>query len=470
MEVLKSILQIITGLSGVMVAMLSILLLVQLRWPAPFLWILKLLVAALSPLFVLIGVLAAIVGVATGSNLIAWIGIYNILIFCLHLFMVTRPPRISINFERAFGRDWENAIDPGQRPYFLSSPAILKLPAVPAPRLIPNITYASIPGTGRNLLCDIWQPSKNIAPSGLAFIYLHGSAWYLLDKDTGTRPLFKHLAAQGHVIMDVAYRLAPEADMMEMVNDVKRAIGWLKENCEKYAVRPDRIVLGGGSAGGHLALLAAYTANDPMFTPRELDEKDLSVCGVISLYGPADLKAMYFHTNQHLTTRPVQGKPKRTAPAQMPGWLKKRMGKSYHRLGFDKGLKDAGALAPLLGGHPDECPETYILFSPDSHIHQGCPPTLLIQGGQDIMAPVSATRLLYRRLVKAKVPVILHVIPQADHAFDLILPVVSPSAHTAFYDIERFLALQASSYTKNPEARSGNKESDQLNKLRKETL
>lgn len=39
----------------------------------------------------------------------------------------------------------------------------------------------------------------------------------------------------------------------------------------------------------------------------------------------------------------------------------------YHRLGFDKGLENAGAFAPLLGGHPDECPETYALFSPVNH-------------------------------------------------------------------------------------------------------
>lgn len=55
-------------------------------------------------------------------------------------------------------------------------------------------------------------------------MYLHGSAWYLLDKDYGTRPFSRHLAAQGHVIMDVAYRLCPEVDIYEMVGDVKRAV------------------------------------------------------------------------------------------------------------------------------------------------------------------------------------------------------------------------------------------------------
>jgi len=46
-------------------------------------------------------------------------------------------------------------------------------------------------------------------------------------------------------------------------------------------------------------------------------------------------------------------------------------------------------------------------------------------------------------LKQAGVPAIMHLIPQTDHAFDLILPKISPSAHNAIYDVERFLALIA---------------------------
>jgi hypothetical protein len=44
--------------------------------------------------------------------------------------------------------------------------------------------------------------------------------------------------------------------------------------------------------------------------------------------------------------------------------------------------------------------------------------------------------------MQEKVPTIMHILPQTDHAFDLILPKISPSAHNAIYDVERFLALQ----------------------------
>ena len=165
----------------------------------------------------------------------------------------------------------------------------MKLPAVPEPQLEQNVSFATIPENGRELLCDIWQPHQSIKPSGLAFIYMFGSAFYILDKDYGTRPFFKHLAAQGHVIMDVAYRLAPETGLMGMIQDVKRAVHWMKQNSDRYGVDPERIILAGGSAGGYLALMAAYTPNDLQFAPDEIMQTDLSCRAVIGIYPATDL-------------------------------------------------------------------------------------------------------------------------------------------------------------------------------------
>ena len=427
-------------MAGCLAALLSILLFFRLHWPAAMPFMIKLFVSALSPIWALVGGATLLAGMAMGSAFLSLAGLYNLLVYSLHIFKVTRPPDPASNFEKTFGPDWEDRISAEQRDHFLPKRTVWKLPPVPEAQFEPNISFATIADTGRELLCDVWQPPENTVPSGLALVYLHGSAWYLLDKDLGTRPFFHHLAAQGHVIMDVAYRLAPETNLMGMVHDVQRAIAWLKEKADAYSIDPDRIVLSGGSAGGHLALLTAYTANDSQFTAPELESKDLKVRAVVSLYGPTDLAVMYYHTNQQLTTRSEPGQPKKKAPAEMPAWMIKNMGDDYHRLGFDKGLENAGAFAPLLGGHPDECPETYALFSPVHHVHANCPPTLLLHGEHDLMAPVETTRTLHSRLVEEKVPAILHVLPQTDHAFDLILPKISPSAHNAIYDTERFLA------------------------------
>lgn len=452
MDTLKLTLLVLVAVPAIIAALMSVLLFIRLRWPAPLLWITKLFISALSPWLTLLGVIASVVGLITGSALISLVGAYNALIFYIHMYRVTRPPEDRSGFEFAFGEHWQDRIGADQEYHFLPSRTAAWLPSVPDPLMKANVCFGIVPETGRELQCDIWQPSQSVPSSGLAFIYLHGSAFYLLDKDCGTRPLFRHLAAQGHVVMDVAYRLAPETNILGMVHDVNRAIHWMKENADEYHVHPGKIVLGGGSAGGHLALLAAYTSQDLRFIPEDLQGKDLNVCSVVSLYGTNDLEAHYYHTNQHLTTRSIPGRPKKKVPTKMPDWIRKRMGSDFHRLGFDKGFVNAGALAPLLGGHPDECPDTYALFSPITHVHDHCPPTLLVHGEHDLMAPVRTTRLLNARLAAVKVPTIMHILPQTDHAFDLVLPNLSPSAHNAIYDLERFLALQVENFEYQPSA------------------
>ena len=118
----------------------------------------------------------------------------------------------------------------------------LKMKAEPEPSWERDIPFWTIPGTDRQLLCDLWRPADSKV-SGLAFIYLHGSGWAALDKDVGTKSFFRHLVAQGHTVMDVAYRLIPEVDIHGMVADAKRAVAWIKAHAEKYGLNPEKIVL-----------------------------------------------------------------------------------------------------------------------------------------------------------------------------------------------------------------------------------
>ena len=230
--------------------------------------------------------------------------------------------------------------------------------------------------------------------------------------------------------------------MTGMVNDAKRAIAWMKANGSMFGVSADHIVIGGGSAGGHIALLAAYLPGERKLEPPELPGVDLSVQAVVAAYSPPDIEALYYHTGQHITTTSKPDQSSKTAPA-MSKWMKKLMGKDYHRLGFDKPLSDSGNLKSILGYHPHENPEIYAFFSPISHVAKNCPPTLMIHGEHDMFTPVGATKRLYNRLEEAGVPAALYLLPQTDHGFDLFLPKISPVAHTAIYVVERYLALMS---------------------------
>jgi acetyl esterase/lipase len=256
--------------------------------------------------------------------------------------------------------------------------------------------------------------------------------------------------------MDVAYRLCPETDLCGMLGDAKRAIAWMKAKAGQYDVNPDRVVIAGGSAGGHLALLAAYVPDDPRLTPHELREGDLSVRAVVAYYPAVDMRVTYEKVigiqPNTWTVSQVAGSVQRTLDTAA------RYGVHGGREGTDEGnngtvfgrlvdntaraLSYTEVMACLLGGQPDDAPDMYDLASPIAHVSPTCPPTLLFQGAHDWHMPLSSARALRRKLMYAGVPVVYVEFPQTDHAFDLVaFPRLSPSAQASLYDLDRFLAL-----------------------------
>ncbi|MEJ2486589.1 MAG: alpha/beta hydrolase, partial [Anaerolineales bacterium] len=280
-------------------------------------------------------------------------------------------------------------------------------------------------GSNDVLLADLWQPILSGHRSGLGILYLHGSGWHYASKDFGTRQFFRHLAHQGHVIVDLAYTLAPDADLFGMVADVKYAIVWLKNHAREFGINASKIVLMGGSAGGHLALLAGYTPNHSQLDPPGVG--DTSVCGVISYYGPPDLRAQYERFNE------LPGLTGRTK------FERKFMAYLEARFGFET-VPVHSLLPNFLGGTPLEVPELYDLGSPINHIGQHCPPTLLLQGAHDFSGAAPEVGRLYHLLKDGGCPAYLLELPETEHGFDLYKPKWSPAAQAATFVTDRFLA------------------------------
>ena len=411
------------------------------------LWIPKLYAQSLAPLVSAIGTISAGLGLLARAPLAILAGFSSAFISAAYVRRVTASHN---QFEQAFGPGWQSRIPAEQAERLPQRRWVWRLTKGPEPRWERNLPFWTLPGAGpeqgRQLLCDLWQPAPVVQPSGLAFIYLHGSAWHYIDKDRGTRPFFYHLAAQGHMVMDVAYRLCPETDLTGMLGDAKRAIAWLKSNAGRYEVNPERVVIGGGSAGGHLALLAAYTSGLPGLTPQEISDRDLGVRGVVSYYGISDMRAVFEHTSALRPERGV-GQP---AGAGLKLALLARQARQVlvKRLLGGEGVvlyTPQQMMRNLLGGLPEEAPEMYDLASPIRYAGADCPPTLLFHGSHDVLVPVETTRRLYQKLEQAGAPVVYVEFPQTDHAFDIGVLPFSPSAQAALYDLDRFLALLAAS-------------------------
>jgi acetyl esterase/lipase len=91
------------------------------------------------------------------------------------------------------------------------------------------------------------------------------------------------LARRGWVAISANYRLAPDAEHLDALIDTKRVIAWARANAGRYGGDPSRIYVAGGSAGGHLALSASLTANQPEYQPG-FEAVDTTVCGGVGLY------------------------------------------------------------------------------------------------------------------------------------------------------------------------------------------
>jgi acetyl esterase/lipase len=438
-----------TGL-GIVIAFLLLLWCSLLYVPFPwrpvglYLFAEKVLAVGYVSFIAAVGIALAVAGVVLGSwSMIVPAGVAA----AGALGVIARVGAVPVDLSGAFGTGWARRVPPERRSRMVRRWWAGRLRSDPKPRLRQDVPFATVSGSDRVLLCDVWQPPVGVPPSGVAMVYLHGSAYFVFDKDLGTRPLFTHLVAQGHVVVDVAYRLFPESDVPGMVGDALRAVAWVRGHAAELEIDPDRIVLAGGSAGGHLALLAAYGADDPRLTLPDLAGANLRVCGVASLYGQVGLDTLYWHTSQDKVCHPDDRQPDWSLPP--PRALLQLFGANAARLRLQF-MTYGGRCDWLVGGTPAEVPDRYAQLSALSYVRRDCPPTLLMHGMHDEMAPVAAVHRLQERLEEAGAPVAAVYLPHTDHMFDLAGTRWSPAARVAIYALERFLAVIGRSEVRAP--------------------
>jgi acetyl esterase/lipase len=403
-------------------------------WLAALLMVPKGLAGALSPFTAIAGMLGALGGLLTGDLLSILTGIFGAVFSRRYIQQVTAP---DDSFERAFGVGWQEQI-PNSIQHKLPPDrwSWLHLEADDVP-WEENVVVETAPGREPKLLADLWQSPAGVEPSGIGILYLHGSGWHHASNDFLTRWLFRRLARQGHTILDLDYRLTPLTNMFGMVRDVKRAIIWMKSQAQVLAINPERIVLAGGSAGAHLALLAAYTPNLSRFQPTEIDA-DTRVRAVVAYYGIPDLRSHQENMREIFGAFPDRGS---TGGRMLFNALDIFL-RSIRILPADGNVKTPVEMVPTaIGGEPEEVPELYELCSPITHVGPDCPPTLIIQGAHDLGGMQADLERLHLKLVEAGVLSIYREFPETEHSFDLILPEISPPAQSATYDTERFLAM-----------------------------
>jgi acetyl esterase/lipase len=245
-----------------------------------------------------------------------------------------------------------------------------------------TVTYATV--DGRALGLDVYAPRVVATQPTRAIVVAHGGGWSSGDKGDASLAS-QWLADHGFTVFDVEYRTAPQPNWKTATGEMKCAIGWIKQHAltPDWNIDPRKITLLGRSAGGHLALLAAYTPTDARL-PASCDAGDTSVESVVAFYAPTDLVWGYAH------------------PAR------ERVYDSSERL------------RRFVGGPPESTGDLYRILSPTERVTAHSPRTLLIHGGRDQFIGRQHVDLLADKLQAAAVPYETLIIPYAQHGFDFV--------------------------------------------------
>lgn len=247
--------------------------------------------------------------------------------------------------------------------------------ATPAGSVEKNRTYFQ--NGGRSLRLDLFYPETPPPPGGYPLIIsLHGGGWIIGNK---TRDLFlRPMTREGYAVASVEYRLSGEAKFPAQIEDVRRATHWLRDRAAALRLDPDRFVVTGASAGGHLALLLAFTQDRPLVAGGTPPLPEGAIKAVCAFYPVVDLVGV--------------------VPA-------------------DRRDNPHNLVAALLGGSVTERLAAARLGSPIRHIRASSPPVFLIHGDADVLVPYEQSVSLARALARAGVECTFVTYEGAIHGF-----------------------------------------------------
>jgi len=247
-------------------------------------------------------------------------------------------------------------------------------------QLVKNVVYGPL---ARQRL-DVWRMSTTPLHAPVV-LFIHGGSWTMGDKREQGRPMLHEFVKRGWIAVVPNYRLAPRHPWPAQIEDVTRVLGWVKKNIAVHGGDPERVVIAGGSAGGHLAALVALSANDATWRPEDMtDILDWSVLGAMPFYGVLE------------TT-----------------------GDEAHWRGLGRGIRILLERRIVQVSYEGNEP-LYRAMSPFERIGADAPPFFVVQGRNDTLVDVQVARNFVSKFREvANAPMYYVELPFTQHAFDI---------------------------------------------------
>jgi acetyl esterase/lipase len=239
-----------------------------------------------------------------------------------------------------------------------------------------NVIFGTYSGLA--LLMDVYKPTS---PNGYGIVLIPGSGWHqplpynanLLKQSREFVLYIPKLNAAGYTLFVVTHRAAPRFHYPDAVEDVQRAVRYVRKNAASYGIDKDRIGALGASSGGHLVgMLGTLDGKGTSDSPDPVEQQSSKVQCVVALY-------------------PVTDPAKVETPSGLP------------------------AVTSFMGAPARFDQKRYRDAAPLTHVTADDPPFLLIHGDADKTVPYSQSEAMEAALKAVGVTVKLVRVPGADH-------------------------------------------------------
>jgi acetyl esterase/lipase len=234
---------------------------------------------------------------------------------------------------------------------------------------------------GTALTMDVLTP-KNANGTGIVLAVSGG--WFSSHEAVGAGiSLYKELLRRGYTVFAVVHGSQPKFTIPEVLDDMHRAVRYIRAHAKDYPIDPDRIGITGGSAGGHLSLMQGTAgkegnpkANDPV------ERMSSRVQAVACFFPPTDF------LNYGETGKDALGR----------GTLQN------FKAPFDFQVLDPKTRSFVLITDEEKRREIGRKISPINHVTKDSAPTLIIHGDADKLVPIQQAEILIAKLKEAGVP------------------------------------------------------------------
>jgi acetyl esterase/lipase len=217
---------------------------------------------------------------------------------------------------------------------------------------------------------DLYLPPASNGPTPVV-INIHGGGWNkgVKESQTGFNTFFK----AGFAVANISYRLSQHATAPAAVEDARCALIYLIQHAKQLNIDVNRIVVMGGSAGGHLALMAGLLGNDHRFDTNCPGVENVKVAAIINKYGIVSLWDWAYGPN----------------------------------------ITSKSAVQWLGGKSKDEAFAKSV--SPITYVSRNSPPTFIVHGDADPTVPYQHSVELHKKLEEAGVKTKFITIPGGLH-------------------------------------------------------